>query len=133
MVPLIVVQPVFIDVIQESSDIMPFGPVKTPLFDFPPRFTAFEGLFVLPRFPSDLGPILMVQDILDNIGVVAEVQTLGVMMEGGVHTITSGYMGLWPSHRQNDLLTVQVYSVCIRGNLTEDLCRALPYPVQLGM
>ena len=69
MVPLIVVQPVFIDVMQERSDIMPFGPVKTPVFDFPPRFAAFEGLFGLPRFPSNLTPILMVQDVLDNIGV----------------------------------------------------------------
>ena len=83
MVPLIVVQPVFIDVVQESSDIMPFGPVKTPVFDFPPRFAAFEGLFGLLRFPSNLTPILMVQDVLDNIGVVVEVRTLRVMMEGG--------------------------------------------------
>ena len=69
MLPLIVVQPVFIDVMQESSDIMPFRPVKTPVFDFPPRFAAFEGLFGLLRFPSDLTSILMVQDILDDIGV----------------------------------------------------------------
>ena len=83
MVPLIVVQPVFIDVMQGSSDIMPFGPVKTPVFYFPPTFAAFEGLFGLLRFPSNLTPTLMVQDILDNIGVVVEVPTLGVMMEGG--------------------------------------------------
>ena len=38
-----------------------------------------------------------------------EVPTLGVMMDGGVHTIPSGYIGLQPSHQQNDLLTVQVY------------------------
>ena len=94
VVPLIVVQPVFIDVIQESSDIMPFGPVNTPVFDFPPRFAAFEGLFGLLRFPLNLTPILMVQDVLDNIGVVVEVPTLRVMMEGGVHAIPSGYIGL---------------------------------------
>ena len=92
--PLIVVQPVFIDVMHESSDIMPFGPVKTPVFDFPPRFAAFEGLSGLLGFPSKLTPILMVQDILVNIGVVVEVLTLGVMMEGGVHTIPSGHIGL---------------------------------------
>ena len=68
MVPLIVVQPVFIDVVQESSDIMPFGPVKTPVFDFPPRFAAFEGLFGLLRFPSNLTPILMVQGAPHNGG-----------------------------------------------------------------
>ena len=94
MVPLIVVQPVFIDVMQESSDIMPFGPVKTPVFDFPPRFAASEGLFGLLPFFSNLTPILMVQDVLDNIGVVVEVTTLRVMMKGGVHTILSGYIGL---------------------------------------
>ena len=87
VVQLIVVQQVFIDVMQKRSDIMPFGPVKTPVFDVSPRFAAFKGLFGLLRFPSDLTPILMVQDILNNIGVAVEVPTLGVKMEGGVHTI----------------------------------------------
>ena len=73
---------------------MPFGPVKTPVFDSPPGFADLEGLFGLLPFPLNLTPILMVQDILDNIGVVVEVLTLGVMMEAGVHTIQSGYIGL---------------------------------------
>ena len=94
MVPLIVVQPVLVDVMQESSDIMPFGPVKTLVFDSPPGFAAFEGPFGLLRFPSNLTPILIVQHILHNIGVVVEVLPLGVMVEGGVHTILSGYIGL---------------------------------------
>ena len=94
MVPLIVVQPVLIDVMQESSDIMPFRPVKTPVFDSPPGFAAFEELFGLLRFPSNLTTILMVQDILHNMGVVVEVLMLGVTMEGGVYTILSGYIGL---------------------------------------
>ena len=33
--------------------------------------------------PSDLTPTLMVQDILDNIGVIVEVMAFNVMMEGG--------------------------------------------------
>ena len=94
MVPLIVVQPVSIDLMQESSDIMPFEPVKTPVFDFSPRFAAFEGLFGPLRLPWNLTPILMVQDFFDNIGVILGVLMLGVMMEGGVHTDPSGYTGL---------------------------------------
>ena len=106
MVLLIVVQPVFIGVMQESSDIMPFGPVKAPVFDSPPGCAALEGLFGPPWFPSNLTPILMVQDILDDIGVVLEVLTLELMMEGRVDTIPSGYIELHPSHRQNNLLTI---------------------------
>ena len=94
MVPLIVVQPVFIDVMQESSDTMPFGPVKGAVCDSPPEFAALEGLFGPLCFPSNLTPILLVQDILDNIGVIVEVLTLGVMMEGAVDTILSRYIGL---------------------------------------
>ena len=73
---LIVVQRVFVDVMQVSSDIMPFWPVKTPVFDSPPGFAAFEGLFGLLRYPSN-------QDILDNIEVIVEVLALREMMEGG--------------------------------------------------
>ena len=70
------------------------GRSQPSVFDFPPRFGAFEGLFGLLCFSSNRTPVLMVQDILDNIGVVVEIPTLGVMMEGGVHTIPSGYIGL---------------------------------------
>ena len=83
MVPLIVVQPVFVDVMQKSSDIMPFEPVQTPIYDSRPGFAALEGLFGPPWFPSNLTPILMLKDILDDIRVVVEVLTLRVMMEGG--------------------------------------------------
>ena len=109
---------------------MAFGPGKTPVFDSPPEFAAFKGLFRSPCLPSNLTPILMVGDILDSIGHVLQVLTLRVMIEGRVDTIPSGYIRYWISHGQNDLLT---YQVCIPGNLTEDLCRALPYPVELGM
>ena len=47
MVLLIVVQLVLIDVMQKSSDIMPFGPVKIPAFDSPPGFATLEGLLGL--------------------------------------------------------------------------------------
>ena len=60
MVPLIVVQPVVIDVMQESSDIMPFGPVQTLVFDCPPGFAAFEGLFGPLCVSSNLTLLLMV-------------------------------------------------------------------------
>ena len=82
MVPLKVVQSIYIDVMQESSDIMPFKPFQTPVFDSVQGLADLEGLFGPICFPPNLTPIL--QDTLDNIGVVVEVLTLRVMMEGGV-------------------------------------------------
>ena len=73
---------------------MPFGPVKTLVLYSPPRVAALEGLFGPLCLSSNLTPILMVQDILDNIGVVLEVLTLAGMMEGGVDSFPLGYIRL---------------------------------------
>ena len=68
----------------------------------------------------------MVLDILNNMRLVLEVLTLRVMIERGVDTILLGYIGLYLSHPQNDLLTIQVYQVFNPRSLAEGLCRALP-------
>ena len=94
MVPLIVVQPVLIDVMQEKSDIMYFGRVKIPALDLQLGCAALEGLFGPSWFPLNFTPIRMVQDIFDDIGVNVEVLTLRLMIEGGTNTISSGYIGL---------------------------------------
>ena len=77
MVPLIVFQPILIDVMQEGSDIMPFWQVETPVFDSLPGFVAFERVLGTLCLPANLTPILMVQDILNSLGPVVEVLTLG--------------------------------------------------------
>ena len=46
---------------------MPFGARKTSVLDSPPWFAASEVTLVFLCLPSYLTPILMVQDVLDNI------------------------------------------------------------------
>ena len=76
MVPPVIVQPIHVDVMQKCSDIMPLGPGVASILDLPPRLTPSEGLLRPLRLPTYLTTILMVQDILDYIGVVMEVLAL---------------------------------------------------------
>ena len=65
-----------------------------------------KGPLGLLHFPSDFTSLFMVQDILNNIGVVLELLALRIMMErgGGVNTSPSGKKRFSPLRQQNTSL-----------------------------
>ena len=72
---------------------MPFGARKTSVPNLPPRSAASKGPLGPLYLSLYLTPILMVQDIHDDIQIIVEVLAFGVVMEGGVNTMSAGDIG----------------------------------------